>query len=106
MIDADVQNALKYARAGKYTLRPPKLAFEVGVYFSDGIVPASLHHEVRFFQVGILVMATYILFAQLVKELDSLAEIEPKDFHPGTRGKVSALFVGVDLGHDNHRFKI
>jgi hypothetical protein len=42
-------------------------------------------------------MVAYILFAQLVKELDSLAEIEPKDFHPGTRGKVSALCVRVDL---------
>ena len=45
-IDSDVRNALKFARTAEYALYPPKLKYEVGVYASDGIVPASLHREV------------------------------------------------------------
>lgn len=86
-IDAEVRNALKYIRAGTYALRPPRLKEEVGVYASDGLVPDLLHREVRIHLV-LMAWRLHPISAQLVTELDSLAEIEPKDFHPGTRGKV------------------
>ena len=42
-------------------------------------------------------MVTYVLFAQLVTELDSLAAIELQDFHPGTKGKVRVPFCPSSL---------
>ncbi|KAE9395196.1 hypothetical protein BT96DRAFT_159744 [Gymnopus androsaceus JB14] len=44
----------------------------LGVYISDDLVPASVHQE-------------------LVRELDALAAKEPRDYHPGSFGKVQDL---------------
>ncbi|KAJ3710145.1 hypothetical protein C8R42DRAFT_381127 [Lentinula raphanica] len=72
-IDADFENALKYARGSKYALHEPELREkELGIFVSDDLVPDSVHQE-------------------LVRELDALAEIEPKDFHPHSFGKVQDL---------------
>ncbi|KAL0961447.1 hypothetical protein HGRIS_006392 [Hohenbuehelia grisea] len=71
-IHKDVSTSVCYQRASKYGLRDPGLKDIVGVFVSDGIVPPSLH-------------------AELVTELDALAALEPKDFHPGTNGTVQDL---------------
>ncbi|KAJ3767263.1 hypothetical protein FB446DRAFT_755463 [Lentinula raphanica] len=72
-IDADFENALKYARGSKYALHEPELREkELGIFVSDDLVPDSVHQE-------------------LVRELDALAETEPKDFHPHSFGKVQDL---------------
>ncbi|KAL4258731.1 hypothetical protein AB1N83_009773 [Pleurotus pulmonarius] len=68
----DVMISLKHSRRSKFAIRRADLRDDVGVYVSDGIIPLSLHRE-------------------LVTELDSLASLEPKDFHPGTCGKVQDL---------------
>lgn len=64
--------SLKRSRSSRFAIRLADLRDRIGVYISDGIVPPSLHQE-------------------LVAELDSLAALEPKDFHPGTYGKVQDL---------------
>ncbi|KAF5392719.1 hypothetical protein D9757_000817 [Collybiopsis confluens] len=72
-IDSDIKNALKYARGSKYGIREPELKEKgLGVLVSDNLVPVSLHQE-------------------LVRELDALAAKEPRDFHPGSFGKVQDL---------------
>ncbi|KAJ3969664.1 hypothetical protein EV361DRAFT_963930 [Lentinula raphanica] len=72
-IDIEFKNALKYARGSKHALHEPELREkELGVLVSDDLVPDSVHRE-------------------LVRELDALAECEPKDFHPHTFGKVQDL---------------
>ncbi|KAL0961438.1 hypothetical protein HGRIS_006383 [Hohenbuehelia grisea] len=71
-ISKDVANSVSYQRQSKFGLRDPDLKDIVGVFVSDGVIPPSLH-------------------AELVSELDALAALEPKDFHPGTEGKVQDL---------------
>ncbi|KAF4583602.1 hypothetical protein EYR38_002357 [Pleurotus pulmonarius] len=71
-IRTDVLISLKHSKSSKFAVRLADLRDRIGVYISDGIVPPSLHQE-------------------LVAELDSLAALEPKDFHPGTFGKVQDL---------------
>ncbi|KAJ3984363.1 hypothetical protein F5890DRAFT_49768 [Lentinula detonsa] len=72
-IDSDLKNALKYARGSKHALFEPELTEKrLGIFVSDDLVPASVHQE-------------------LVRELDALAENEPKDFHPYSFGKVQDL---------------
>ncbi|KAF5384697.1 hypothetical protein D9757_006244 [Collybiopsis confluens] len=72
-IDSDIKNALKYARGSKYGIREPELKEKgLGVLVSDNLVPVSLHQE-------------------LVRELDALAAKGPRDFHPGSFGKVQDL---------------
>ncbi|KAK7678017.1 hypothetical protein QCA50_018957 [Cerrena zonata] len=73
-IDQDVFKMLKYANTSKRGVRPANLRIKpsIGIYVSDGLVPKSLHTE-------------------LVNGLDTLAAIEPKDFHPGTFGRVQDL---------------
>ncbi|KAF9496452.1 hypothetical protein BDN71DRAFT_750427 [Pleurotus eryngii] len=71
-IQTDVLISLKHSKSSKFAVRLADLRDRIGVYISDGIVPPSLHQE-------------------LVAELDSLAALEPKDFHPGTFGKVQDL---------------
>ncbi|KAE9388784.1 hypothetical protein BT96DRAFT_1003878 [Gymnopus androsaceus JB14] len=72
-IDSDFKNALKYARGSKYGLCEPELKERgLGVYVSDDLVPASVHQE-------------------LVRELDALVAKEPRDYHPGSFGKVQDL---------------
>ncbi|KAJ8515478.1 hypothetical protein ONZ45_g7083 [Pleurotus djamor] len=71
-IESDVRASVKLARTSQIALRPHNPRDTVGIFVSDGLVPPSLHQE-------------------LVRELDNLAAIEPKDFHPGTLGKVQDL---------------
>ncbi|KAE9388782.1 hypothetical protein BT96DRAFT_1025294 [Gymnopus androsaceus JB14] len=72
-IDSDFKNALKYARGSKYGLCEPETKeWGLGVYVSDNLVPASVHQE-------------------LVRELDALAAKQPRDYHPGSFGKVQNL---------------
>ncbi|KAJ8503099.1 hypothetical protein ONZ45_g11152 [Pleurotus djamor] len=71
-IEEDVRAAVKLARTSTHTLRSHEPRDKAGIFVSDGLVPSSLHQE-------------------LVRELDSLAALEPKDFHPGTVGKVQDL---------------
>lgn len=96
-IDPDIYQSVKYARGSKYALRAPALKEEVGAFVSDDLVPGSLHREVcltRF-----LVVEKSQTSMQLVAELDGLSEKEPKDFHPGTYGKVkSCLYLYRALG--------
>ncbi|KAL4254205.1 DUF4246 domain-containing protein [Pleurotus pulmonarius] len=63
---------LRFAATSQFGIRPPKLRDLAGIYVSDGLVPPCLHRE-------------------LVGELNALAATEPKDFHPGTAGKVQDL---------------
>ncbi|KAJ7510454.1 hypothetical protein B0H11DRAFT_1959149 [Mycena galericulata] len=70
---SDILSSLRYAASSLYGVRAPTtLSEEVGVFFSDDLVPASLHRE-------------------LVEQLDALAKREPQDFHPGSHGKVQDL---------------
>ncbi|KAL0950704.1 hypothetical protein HGRIS_007481 [Hohenbuehelia grisea] len=71
-IEVDVENAVKFAQNAQYAISSPKLQEDIGVFVSDGLVPTSLHKE-------------------LVRQLDLLASYEPKDFHPGSNGKVLDL---------------
>ncbi|KAF9064501.1 hypothetical protein BDP27DRAFT_1425790 [Rhodocollybia butyracea] len=64
---------LKYARGSKYGLCEPELKEKgLGVFVSDDLVPLALHQE-------------------LIRQLDALAAKEPRDFHPGSFGKVQDL---------------
>lgn len=47
-IDIDIYNSLKYAREAEHAIHDPDppLRQRSGVYISDDLVPASLHHEV------------------------------------------------------------
>ncbi|KAF4566608.1 hypothetical protein EYR36_012039 [Pleurotus pulmonarius] len=71
-IDYNVTNALKFARQSKYYITRPQLKEELGVFVTDDLVPVSLQSE-------------------LLRSLDVLAQKEPKDMHPGSRGKVQDL---------------
>ncbi|KIK68298.1 hypothetical protein GYMLUDRAFT_35681 [Collybiopsis luxurians FD-317 M1] len=72
-IDSDMRKALKYARGSKYGIREPELKETgLGVLVSDNLVPESVHQE-------------------LLHELNALAAKEPRDFHPGSFGKVQDL---------------
>ncbi|KAF9496465.1 hypothetical protein BDN71DRAFT_1505766 [Pleurotus eryngii] len=64
--------SLAFVAESQFGIRPPKLRDLAGIYVSDGLVPPCLHRE-------------------LVTELDALANLEPKDYHPGTVGKVQDL---------------
>ncbi|KAF4583610.1 hypothetical protein EYR38_002365 [Pleurotus pulmonarius] len=64
--------SLAFVAESQFGIHPPELRDLAGIYVSDGLVPPCLHRE-------------------LVAELDALAKIEPKDFHPGTLGKVQDL---------------
>jgi hypothetical protein len=48
-ISKDVRHALKYACGSKYAIRTPhmKADLDVGALISQGLVPPSLHREVR-----------------------------------------------------------
>ncbi|KAF9066699.1 hypothetical protein BDP27DRAFT_1330170 [Rhodocollybia butyracea] len=73
MIEAELKNTLKYARGSKYALREPELKETgLGVFVSDDLVPQALHKE-------------------LIRQLDALAEKEPRDFYPVSLGKVQNL---------------
>ncbi|KAJ4464528.1 hypothetical protein C8J55DRAFT_529967 [Lentinula edodes] len=70
---SDLKNALKYARGSRHALWEPELREKgLGIFVSDDLVPESLHRE-------------------LERELDALAAKEPKDYHPGSFGKVQDL---------------
>ncbi|KAL0961439.1 hypothetical protein HGRIS_006384, partial [Hohenbuehelia grisea] len=71
-ISRDVALSLCYQRRSGYGLQDPGFKDINGVFVSDGIIPPSLHDE-------------------LVTELNALATLEPKDFHPGTKGTVQDL---------------
>ncbi|KAJ7577457.1 hypothetical protein C8J56DRAFT_1031469 [Mycena floridula] len=71
-IEADVRKELNFIQNSKHGIRPVKLRESVGVFASNGLVPTTLHKELR-------------------TELENLAAAEPKDFHPGTHGKVQDL---------------
>ncbi|KAF9064498.1 hypothetical protein BDP27DRAFT_1333464 [Rhodocollybia butyracea] len=72
-LETDLQKTLKYARGSKYGLREPELKDKgLGVFVSDDLVPLALHQE-------------------LIRQLDALAAKEPRDFHPGSFGKVQDL---------------
>ncbi|KAL0960958.1 hypothetical protein HGRIS_005958 [Hohenbuehelia grisea] len=75
-IEADVENAVKFACNAHYVISSPKLQEDIGVYASDGLVPKSLHKE-------------------LVRQLDLLAACEPKDFHPGSQGKARTTSLNL-----------
>ena len=86
-IDADVLNSLKYLRHAPLAIQKPRLRQDTGVFVSDGAVPDSLHrgeracHDAHRFDSNVW---------QLMTELDAIAGAEPKDFHPGTFGKVTS----------------
>ncbi|KAJ3848017.1 hypothetical protein EV368DRAFT_68627 [Lentinula lateritia] len=70
---SDLKNALKYARGSRHALWEPELREKgLGIFVSDDLVPESVHRE-------------------LERELDALAAKEPKDYHPGSFGKVQDL---------------
>ncbi|KAF9064500.1 hypothetical protein BDP27DRAFT_1333470 [Rhodocollybia butyracea] len=72
-LETDLKKTLKYARGSKYGLREPELKENrLGVFVSDDLVPRALHQE-------------------LIRQLDALAAKEPRDFHPGSFGKVQDL---------------
>ncbi|KAJ7577465.1 hypothetical protein C8J56DRAFT_970875, partial [Mycena floridula] len=71
-IEVDVRKELNFIQNAEHSIMPVTLREDVGVFASNGLVPKSLHKE-------------------LGTELDHLAEMEPKDFHPGTHGKVQDL---------------
>ncbi|KAK7453451.1 hypothetical protein VKT23_011723 [Stygiomarasmius scandens] len=68
----EILRRIRYATTSEYGIRVPELKENVGALVSDGLVPDALH-------------------AELVRELDLLAAKEPRDFHPGTFGKVQDL---------------
>ncbi|KAJ3927801.1 MAG: hypothetical protein NXY57DRAFT_978187 [Lentinula lateritia] len=71
--NSDWKNALKYARGSRHALWEPELREKgLGIFISDDLVPESVHRE-------------------LERELDALAAKEPKDYHPGSFGKVQDL---------------
>ncbi|KAH7869156.1 uncharacterized protein C8R40DRAFT_1131513 [Lentinula edodes] len=71
--NSDWNNALKYARGSRHALWEPELREKgLGIFVSDDLVPESVHRE-------------------LERELDALAAKEPKDYHPGSFGKVQDL---------------
>jgi hypothetical protein len=61
---------------------------DVGAYYSDNVIPKSLHREVM---CSIYAVGDTLTRLQLMKELDALAATEPKDFHPGSGGQVQDL---------------
>ncbi|EJT99284.1 hypothetical protein DACRYDRAFT_23879 [Dacryopinax primogenitus] len=71
-IDADIEAARERMRQFKYAVREPALKEHVGVRTADDLVPPSLHRV-------------------LEGELNRLADVGVKDFHPGSDGKVQDL---------------
>jgi hypothetical protein len=69
VIKANVKKADHYLRTSQYGMDSPKLWESVGARFADDVVPKMLYDE-------------------LVRELDALATLGPKDLHPGSEGKV------------------
>ncbi|KAF9060538.1 hypothetical protein BDP27DRAFT_1370453 [Rhodocollybia butyracea] len=72
-VNYELSKSLKYARGSNYALREPNLKVKgLGILVSDNLVPQALHQE-------------------LMRQLDSLAAQEPRDFHSGSFGKVQDL---------------
>jgi hypothetical protein len=71
-IHSAVRQADLYLRTSRHGIISPPLYEDVGAYVADDVVPRVLHHE-------------------LMCELDALAGQQPKDFHPGTDGKVQDI---------------
>jgi hypothetical protein len=47
-LDSDILASITYAAASPFGVRAPRnLTEEVGIFISDGLVPVSLHREVR-----------------------------------------------------------
>jgi hypothetical protein len=87
-IVSDIGKACLYLRSSVYGIDTPQMHENVGAYYSDDVVPKSLHIEVMCSASAVENILTRI---QLVKELDGLAATEPKDFHPGSGGQVQDL---------------
>lgn len=61
-----------------------------GAYIADNVVPATLHAEVVHLFTTVL-LVTSLKHFQIVRKLDALAALEPKDYHLGSGGKVQDL---------------
>ncbi|KAF9066715.1 hypothetical protein BDP27DRAFT_1423619 [Rhodocollybia butyracea] len=69
-VDCELNKSLKYARGSTYAIREPDLEENgLGILVSDNLVPQALHQE-------------------LMRQLDTIAAQEPRDFHPGSFGKL------------------
>jgi hypothetical protein len=87
-IASDTRRAILYLRSSAYGIDTPRMYEDVGAYYSDDVIPKSLHSEVSY---PIPSVENLLTRVQLVKELDALAATEPKDFHPGSGGQVQDL---------------
>jgi hypothetical protein len=87
-IVSDIGKACLYLRSSVYGIDTPRMHEDVGAYYSDDVVPKSLHREVM---CTISAAENMLTSVQLVKELDALAATEPKDYHPGSGGQVQDL---------------
>jgi hypothetical protein len=85
---AQAINAYKYLKASEFGISPAEdLSEEVGVFTSDDVVPLIVQTAVC--RIGLQVYLLVLMIFQLKSELDLLANAGPKDFHPGTDGRVS-----------------
>lgn len=96
VIQADVLKIASYLRAAKHGIDHPQMFEDVGVHIADDVVPETLHAEVSSSSETIDSRSFVDHLFQLVRELDALAGMEFKDFHPGSLGKVRSPVHEVD----------